>query len=231
MREGYCDSAARGCKLDDDPAMRSQGKRVRLFDNDALEGLSRVQPMVPALLWAPLVAWLLWRSFATHQLDGGVVAALGAGGLTVWTFTEYAMHRFVFHLAPRSTGRRRLQFVVHGVHHEDPDDPTRLLMPPAPAAIAAAVLYGFFRIVLGSAWVDPFFASFLMGYLVYDYTHFAIHRRSQRTRLGRYLRRRHMLHHFVTPDARWGVTSPFWDWIFRTTGEQPASPRHRPVAG
>lgn len=205
---------------------------MRLFANDVLEGLSRVHPLVPALVWAPLIIWLLWRSFAMHHLEGGIVAVLGAGGLIVWTFTEYAVHRFVFHLAPTSPGRRRLQFVAHGVHHEDPDDPTRLLMPPAPAAIAVAVLYGFFRIVLGSTWVDPFFASFLMGYLAYDYTHFAIHRGHPRTRLGRYLRRRHMLHHFVTPDARWGVTSPLWDWIFRTTAEQPASQRRRlPVAG
>jgi len=31
-----------------------------------------------------------------------------------------------------------------------------------------------------------------------------------------------MLHHFATPDARWGVTSPLWDWVFRTAGERPA---------
>jgi dihydroceramide fatty acyl 2-hydroxylase len=217
--------------LDGDPAMRRRGTRARLFESDVLEGLSHVHPIVPALVWAPLVVYLLWRSFAIHQLTGGVVAALAAGGLIVWTFTEYAMHRFVFHLAPSSPGRRRLQFIAHGVHHEDPDDPTRLMMPPVPSAIAATVLYGFFRIVLGSTWVDPFFASFLVGYLAYDYTHFAIHHWRFRTALGRYLRRRHMLHHFVTPDARWGVTSPLWDWIFRTTGERPASQSPRPVAG
>jgi dihydroceramide fatty acyl 2-hydroxylase len=217
--------------LDADPAMPSQRKHIRLFDNDVIEGLSHVHPLVPALLWTPVVTWLLWRSFAVHHLDKAVVAALGAGGLIVWTFTEYAMHRFVFHLAPRSAVHRRLQFIVHGVHHEDPDDPTRLLMPPAPAAITAAALYVVFRMVLGSEWIDPFFAAFLMGYLAYDYTHFVIHRRSPRTRLGRYLRRRHMRHHFVTPDARWGVTSPLWDWIFRTTGEPPASERRIRVAG
>jgi hypothetical protein len=90
-------------------------------------------------------------------------------------------------------------------------------MPPAPAVAASAVLYCSFRAVLGPAWVEPFFAWFILGYLAYDYTHFAIHARRPRTRLGRYLRRQHMLHHYVTPDAHWGVSSPLWDWIFRST--------------
>jgi sterol desaturase/sphingolipid hydroxylase (fatty acid hydroxylase superfamily) len=204
---------------------------VRLFQNRLLDALSRVHPIVPGLLWTPLVVWLLWRSFAVRRLDGGAVVALAAAGLIVWSFTEYAMHRFVFHLQPTSAWLSRLQFVVHGVHHEDPDDRTRLMMPPAPAAVAAMMLYGLFRIVLGSAWVDPFFASFVAGYLAYDYTHLALHGRRPRTRLGRYLRRRHLLHHFVTPNARWGVTSPLWDWVFRTTGEGRTSKNPIAVGG
>ena len=211
--------------------MRRRDTRVRVFDNDVLEWLTRVHPVVPALFWAPLVGYLLWRSFAVHQLRGSVVAALSVGGLIAWTFTEYVAHRFVFHLAPGSPTRRRVQFIVHGVHHEDPDDPTRMLMPPIPSVIATAALYGLFRIILGSVWVDPFFASFLVGYLAYDYTHLAIHYGTPRTALWRYLRRRHMLHHFVTPDARWGVTSPLWDWIFRTTGERSAAQNRTPMAG
>ncbi len=198
--------------------MRGRDETVRLFENDLLERLSHVHPLTPLLLWMPLIAGLLWRTLALRRLEAGAVAALAAAGLLVWSLTEYTIHRFVFHLAPTSPVCRRLQFILHGVHHEDPDDPTRLLMPPAPAIAALAILYALFRIVLGPAWVEPFFASFLVGYLAYDYTHFAIHHRSPRTRLGRYLRRRHMLHHFVTPDARWGVTSPLWDWVFRTTG-------------
>jgi dihydroceramide fatty acyl 2-hydroxylase len=204
--------------------MHTRATRLRLFEQDLLERLSHVHPLTPLALWMPLAAWLLWRAFAVHHLGSGVVAALAVAGLVIWSFTEYAMHRFVFHLAPASPRRRRLQLIVHGVHHEDPDDATRLVMPPVPAALAAAVLYTLFRAILGREWIDPFFAWFLVGYLIYDYTHFAIHAWRPRTSLGRYLRRRHMLHHFVTPEARWGVTSPFWDWVFRTTGERPDLP-------
>jgi dihydroceramide fatty acyl 2-hydroxylase len=202
--------------------MPTPGQSVRLFDNGVLERFSHVHPLTPLMLWMPVVTWLMWRSISVERLETATVVALGATGLITWSFAEYALHRFVFHLAPASPARRRLQFVVHGVHHEDPDDSTRWLMPPAQALAAATILFALFRVVLGPTWVQPFFAFFIIGYLAYDYTHFAVHHAGLRTRLGRYLRRRHMLHHFATPDARWGVTSPLWDWVFRTAGERPA---------
>ena len=209
--------------------MHTGRKTARLFDNEVLESLSRVHPVIPFLFWTPIIAWLFWRSFALHNL--GLLGALAATGLLVWSLTEYTIHRFVFHLAPGSPRQRRVQFVVHGIHHEHPFDPMRLLIPPIPGALVASILYGLFRVVLGPACVDAFFAAFLAGYLVYDYTHLSLHHGIPRTRLGRYLRRHHMRHHFVTPDACWGVTSPLWDWVFRTMGERPASRNRIPVAG
>ena len=202
-----------------------RARSVRLFENSALELLTHTHPSVPLALWSPLAAWFLWHSTVAERMEPRGAGLLVIVALVVWSFTEYAIHRWVLHFEPRSATGRRLVFLVHGVHHASPDDPTRLLMPPIPAAIAIAALYGVFRLVLGPVWIDPFFAGFLLGYLTYDYTHFAIHR-TPRTRLGRCLRRRHMLHHFVSPDTRLGVTSPVWDWIFRTTGERPGRPAH-----
>ena len=34
---------------------------IRLFENDFLERLTHVHPIVPLLFWAPVVVWLLWR--------------------------------------------------------------------------------------------------------------------------------------------------------------------------
>jgi dihydroceramide fatty acyl 2-hydroxylase len=91
-------------------------------------------------------------------------------------------------------------------------------MPPALAIVACVLLYGQFRLILGHPQVEPFLAFFLAGYLAYDYIHFALHYGKPRTRLGRALRRWHMLHHFATCHARWGVTSPLWDYIFCSRG-------------
>ena len=199
--------------------MRRRGRSL-------IDRLSRVHPFTPLLLWTPLAMWLLWRSIATHHVSPGGMAAVAMAALVVWTFTEYAVHRFLFHLAPTSPARRRVQFMIHGIHHEDPADPERLLMPPIPAAVGLASFYVLFRAALGPTLIEPFFAWFLLGYLAYDYTHFAIHRRNPRSCLGRYLRRRHMRHHFVTPDASWGVTSPLWDWVMGTMGERRPRTHH-----
>ena len=208
--------------------MSDRGEGVRLFESDLLERFSRVHPLTPLLIWWPLIAAFLWRTLRFHRLPPEVVAAMTAAGLLVWSLTEYLVHRFAFHHEATSPVGRRLQFVVHGVHHQVPDDPTRLLMPPAATAAGFAILYGLFWIVLGPGLVEPFSAGFLLGYLIYDYLHFAVHRTRPRMHLVRYLRRQHMLHHFVTPDARWGVTSGLWDSVFRTTGEGPrARLRHR----
>jgi hypothetical protein len=34
----------------------------------------------------------------------------------------------------------------------------------------------------------------------------------------KYLRREHMIHHFKEQKTRFGVSCPWWDFIFRTTG-------------
>jgi sterol desaturase/sphingolipid hydroxylase (fatty acid hydroxylase superfamily) len=196
--------------------METRGQSVRLFESDLLERLSRVHPLTPLLLWVPIIAWLLWRSLAAHRLALDALVALGAAGLLTWTLTEYLVHRWVFHLHPRSAAGRRLVFIVHGVHHEAPDDPGRLLMPPAPAGLICGLLYAGFWVLLGPRRVDAFFAFFLVGFLAYDYLHLAAHAGRPRTRVGRFLRRWHMLHHFATPRARWGVSSPLWDYVFRS---------------
>jgi sterol desaturase/sphingolipid hydroxylase (fatty acid hydroxylase superfamily) len=110
--------------------------------------------------------------------------------------------------------------VIHGVHHEDPQDASRLVMPPFNSVIMGTLLYLGFRVLLGPAWVDPFFGSFIFGYLCYDYIHFSVHYFTPRTPIGRYLKQTHMIHHYAMPNARWGVSSPLWDWVFGTLEER-----------
>jgi sterol desaturase/sphingolipid hydroxylase (fatty acid hydroxylase superfamily) len=161
----------------------------------------------------------MWRSFAVHGLSVAAVVGFAVVGLLTWSLTEYLLHRHLFHIRPAGPFRARLQFVIHGLHHDDPLDPTRLVLPPVPTIIGAGVFYGAFRAVLGPLWAEPLFAFFAVGYLLYDYTHYASHRFVPWTRVGRALKRNHMLHHYATPDARWGVSSPLWDHVFGTTGD------------
>ena len=200
---------------------------VRVFDNPILEAATHVHPLTPLVLWGPLVPWLIWRSFAVHHLTVAAVVGVAMVGLLTWSLTEYVLHRFLFHLRPEGAFRTRLQFVIHGLHHVDPADPTRLVMPAVPSSIVAVLSYATFRIVLGPIWVDPFFAFFAAGYLLYDYIHYASHRCTPKNRVGRFLQRHHMLHHSGAVDGRWGVSSPLWDHVFGTTGAPPTRVREK----
>lgn len=189
---------------------------VRLFESDFMERMSHVNPIVPALIWIPIIAVLIYRSFAVHGNSLLDFALYGCLGIFVWTFIEYTLHRFVFHYPAKSAFGNRMVYLMHGLHHEDPADPTRLVMPPVPAAIYALLLFPAFRYFVGATYVEAFIAFFLVGYLAYDYTHYYIHHFTPRTALGRFLKKHHLLHHFADYESRWGVSNPVWDFVFGT---------------
>lgn len=191
---------------------------IRLFENDFLERLTHVHPIVPLLFWAPVVLWLLWRSFALHHLSLLPVLGIGALGLVTWTLTEYCLHRFVFHYPARSKLGRRFVYLFHGNHHDDPQDKTRLVMPPSGAIPIMAALFLLFGLVIPAPWIEPFGAFFISGYLIYDYIHYATHHFRMKNPVAKYLRRYHLKHHFSGEDGRYGVSSPLWDIVFGSTG-------------
>jgi sterol desaturase/sphingolipid hydroxylase (fatty acid hydroxylase superfamily) len=124
----------------------------------------------------------------------------------------------LFHYPAKSAAGKWFVFFSHGVHHDDPQDPTRLVMPPFVSLALGFLFYNFFKLVLGP-WADLTFAFFVSGYLFYDFTHFAVHHFKPKTFIGRFLKENHMLHHFADHDSRWGVSSPLWDQILGTTGK------------
>ncbi|MGI9294471.1 MAG: sterol desaturase family protein [Pseudomonadales bacterium] len=197
---------------------QSNQQSIRLFKNDFMETLTHVHPIVPLAFWGPIAAFLIWRTFATHGLALAPVAGTAVAGLATWSLTEYSLHRFVFHFPARSQVTRYLVFLFHGVHHDTPNDKTRLVMPPAGAVIIMLLLWFLFGLFIPAPWIEPFCAFFIIGYLIYDYIHYACHHFAMRHPLLRYLKHYHLKHHFSGENARYGVSSPLWDRVFRTFG-------------
>jgi 4-hydroxysphinganine ceramide fatty acyl 2-hydroxylase len=187
-----------------------------MFQNPLLELASRVHPVVPPLLYLPVVGLCLGLAIGKEDLGVPAVAGVFLLGLLFWSFAEYVLHRFVFHFEPDTRWGRRLHFIIHGVHHDYPHDPMRLVMPPSVSVPLAVLVYLGFRALLGPAWSLPFFAGFLIGYLIYDMTHYHIHHHRSDNRLSLALRRYHYRHHFQQSDRGFGVTSGVWDRVFRT---------------
>jgi dihydroceramide fatty acyl 2-hydroxylase len=184
----------------------------RLFRNPLLDRFSRVHPSVPFLIYLPAVAVLLWQ----QELPLITVMVAFACGYLLWTVVEYFGHRLLFHLRPTSTTGKRIQFLIHGVHHKHPNDPLRLVMPPLMSMPIMIAAFAILRLTISPASALPALGGFLTGYLIYDALHFYVHHAHPQTLIGRYLRRRHMHHHFRDDSSWFGVSAPWWDAIFAT---------------
>lgn len=189
---------------------------IRLFQNPVLEALTHVHPSIPFILWIPVVLYQLYQTSFIDHLGAGPIALYLALGVLFWTITEYGMHRYLFHYKAESKAGKYLVWLFHGIHHDDPVDPTRLVFPPAVSIPLAALFYYAYVLVLGPEKARPFFAGFMSGYLVYDYLHFAVHHFRPKTEWGKNLKEHHMKHHFLKKGGKWGVSTPLWDHVFRT---------------
>ncbi len=189
----------------------------QMFETPLIERFSRVNPAMPFVFWGPVLVYLAIRA-ALAGVGVGTEIALILAGVLVWSLAEYLLHRYLFHyLGPRAW-QRRLHFVIHGVHHDFPQDSDRLVMPLGASIPMGVVFYMAFRALFGPILVDPLFVGFGMGYLAYDGTHYAIHHFRMSSRWGKWIKRHHMVHHHTGEHARWGVSSPLWDWVFGTMG-------------
>ena len=185
-----------------------------MFESRVLDSLSRVHPVVPVLIFVPaIVALLVW---GLEAVSVGGVLALAVGGYALWTLFEYWLHRLVFHFEPDAGIGARLHWIIHGVHHDHPNDPLRLVMPPALSVPLAALFVWVFSLVLGTPAFLPFGAGFLGGYLFYDMLHYHVHHHRPKSALGKRLRELHMRHHFQNHERGYGVSAPFWDHVFGT---------------
>lgn len=205
-------------------AINHDPEPIRLFRSDFLEFFTHIHPAVVIVIWLPVVFYFL---------VGEILAALGTGasgfyipaaflvGLFIWTFAEYILHRFLFHYKAKGPVAQKIFFLFHGVHHAQPQCKTRLVMPPV-VSIPLGLLFVFlFSWLVGDVlgarpWVAPITAGFALGYLIYDLMHYATHHFPMRSGVLKFLKRYHMQHHYKTPEARFGVSSPLWDIVFGT---------------
>jgi sterol desaturase/sphingolipid hydroxylase (fatty acid hydroxylase superfamily) len=140
-----------------------------------------------------------------------------ASGVLSWALLEYVLHRFVFHYDARTESGKKLVYAVHLSHHDDPRATNRLFSSLLISAPVAAVYLLLAWIATGSWRAASFlFAGLALGYFYYEWLHFRAHHRRARLWLFRYVRKYHLLHHYKTPELRFGVTSPLFDIIFGT---------------
>ena len=201
-----------------DPKHMISPPEAILFGSPYLEIFTKNPWYVIPIVWFPVVLSYLHSAFV--ELDIPIVALifLFAFGLFLWTFIEYTLHRFLFHLdddIPDNRFALMTHFLFHGIHHAFPMDKSRLVFPP----VAAYPLYLGIKAILSVAFGSFYLiilAGVLTGYIAYDLSHYYIHHNKPTSEYYRHLKQHHVLHHYNNPKRGFGVSNRLWDFVFGT---------------
>jgi len=194
----------------------NKDETIRMFQSDFMEFFSRVHPVTPLILYLPVVGYMLYVSLWQRQLPTMAVVALFLLGVLLWTLTEYLIHRYIFHYEPKTRVGKRLHYVIHGVHHDYPNDARRLVMPPSISVPLAFLFYAIFLLIFGRV-TPAVFAGLVFGYVCYDMLHYATHHFAMKRGAWLWLKQYHLRHHYKDDHVGYGISSPLWDYVFRTT--------------
>lgn len=123
-------------------------------------------------------------------------------GLLTWSLLEYAVHRFLFH----SLYRRE-----HWTHHID------VLAYIGISGWKTSSIYAGLLLLASFTGLTSAFAGLVVGYFSYISLHYVIHRPGHWAhRFIPGLVANHDLHHRKGIEKNFGVSSPLWDFVFRT---------------
>lgn len=177
--------------------------------------LTETNPITPVCICVPLV--MVFSYLALKHISIINFLLCFVLGLFLWTFIEYAMHRFLYHHHAHEKNKIGKIFLLltHGLHHESPQDKTRLASIPLLTSFDAFIVCVLYYFIFGSHY-DAIFSGTLLGYLIYDLVHYEVHVSNNKNKLFQYLKRYHFSHHFLDNTKGFGVTTPLWDYVFRT---------------
>ncbi|MBC8144277.1 MAG: sterol desaturase family protein [bacterium] len=194
----------------------NKNESVRMFKNDFLEACSHIHPLTIPSVWVPVTIGLMYLSVYVRDLNTLPYVGLFFLGMFLWTFAEYTMHRYIFHYEPKTALGKRIHFLMHGVHHDYPNDATRLVMPLGFSVPLAVGFYFLFCAIFGDQHGPAVLSGFIIGYVCYDMVHYATHHLQMRGPLGAWLKKHHLKHHYMDDGYGYGVSTPMWDVVFGT---------------
>ncbi|KAF3450238.1 hypothetical protein FNV43_RR06318 [Rhamnella rubrinervis] len=196
----------------------------RYFESDFWERLTRTKWWVIPIVWLPVVCWSISKSvrfgYAYPQ-----IALMVAFGILIWTLLEYTLHRFLFHIKTKSYWGNTLHYLLHGCHHKHPMDGLRLVFPPTATAILLLPFWNLVKFIFTPSIAPALFGGGLLGYVIYDVTHYYLHHGQPSMAMQRNLKKYHLNHHFRIHNKGFGITSSLWDRVFGTLPQSKAAAR------
>lgn len=192
--------------------------------------IDKVQLYKPFIFYTVVLAAMNVAAGMSGAPSWPRIAVLFLMGLLSWGLYEYAIHRWVLHRVPRESGFNLPGNLTHLRHHADPQSLQRLNVQLS-ESIPVCVSYCLMAWAITGNWqsMTYLYTGLMAGYFFYEYLDFQAHHGMARGRIIRYYRKYHLLHHHYHAKARYGVTSPLFDFIFGTYRvEKRTSPQHQP---
>ncbi len=188
---------------------------IELFKHPFLNKLTRTNSYFVISVYVIISLSVFTFGVFEHGKSLLNMAASFLGGLLLFSLAEYVFHRYLYHSGENYLDNKNWQFKIHGVHHTVPREKNFLAMPLPLALFIAALLFGVFLLGFGEH-VYFIFPGFLIGYALYLFIHYKIHISSPPNNFFKYLWVHHHVHHHLHDETAFGVSSPLWDYIFRT---------------
>eukprot|EP00698_Gefionella_okellyi_P021764 TRINITY_DN7127_c0_g1_i1.p1 TRINITY_DN7127_c0_g1~~TRINITY_DN7127_c0_g1_i1.p1 ORF type:complete len:248 (-),score=24.44 TRINITY_DN7127_c0_g1_i1:90-833(-) len=143
-------------------------------------------------------------------------------GFALYTWTEYFIHRILFHIVAKILPwPERLYYKAHGRHHQYPNQFDRVALPLLHQWILVTILVICYRI-----WMLPFSwgswsltillgSGMMSGYCLYEVAHLYAHDHPT-VKFLVFLdvaKHYHQYHHTASSKLAYGFCSPFWDML------------------
>ena len=172
---------------------------------------------VGSVILSSLLGWVISLSQVNFYRDPRMWS-LVLTGFAWGTLYEYLNHRFLFHRLVKVKGFRSFE-KVHLPHHIDLEEGVN-----AGPLSYLPVFFAWFLVMSlllrsfthASAFIIGMTVWFVWYELQHDYDHFTRQDLRKKIPNFKFMSAWHLVHHYH-PERNFGITSPFWDFVLRTS--------------
>jgi 4-hydroxysphinganine ceramide fatty acyl 2-hydroxylase len=175
-------------------------------------------------IFPSIAAGLLYVALWAEPQPRGRLFLFFALGVFIWTFLEYLLHRFLFHLQLpiRNSHVRDIINGSHFLHHASPRDRNKILVHPSYGIVVSSLVYVLiYAVGRNAAAAVVILTGVWAGFLYYEAVHYRVHFTLSASPFIARQRKVHFYHHFTNNKRCFGVTTPLWDYVFGTTADRP----------
>jgi sterol desaturase/sphingolipid hydroxylase (fatty acid hydroxylase superfamily) len=139
-------------------------------------------------------------------------------GILYWSFFEYGMHRYIYHIKFKSPRVHKFWMSFHLYHHGNLEDKGVLnanYLFLLPMAFINILILSPLIIISSYLFVSSVLAL-ILSYIFYEWVHYSIHTNPFKNKYIQFISKYHLYHHHKKPNKNFGNTTTLWDKLLNT---------------